>query len=423
MSSVPYNGSRGLKALALLLLAVGICALAYLLKLRFNAGDSLPRGSSLRSDPLGMEVLFESLNSSGVAVAERNYFELQHAELEKYDMLVFSHAEPPRSGVFAEELHSFVTNHGGRLLITLKPETHVYERKRKVEEDKSAGGTEVVEEGQKHKKSEDKDRSSGGCSPGLFSGNTNLLWYTFEICELKDKPKSARLNPEYECADYELPQTLPVRTVAGLSTNLLDNGWQAVYSCSDIPVVVERNCGGGSVVLSSLSYPFSNEAMRAERETGFLLWSFGGSRRILFDESHFGLVISRTVAKLIRKNNLHYALMALLIPVILYFRLAAISLIPRYKGSVVPRKKLNEGSGSALSKLLMRSVPASHVVSTALEGWREDNRERICKMPQKRRDAIEELVHKNHKRAGKFPREKEIVAAYNEVVDLLNEDD
>lgn len=416
-----------LKLCAVLLLAVGVFSLLYLLKLRFDAGDSLPAGSSLRSDPLGVEVLFESLNSSGVAVAERNYFEIKLADLDNYDMLVYSHASPYLRDLHAEAISSFVTNHGGRLLITLGPQMHVRNRRhvsRKQDDEKSP----EVKDDAKKTVAEDSDETEGrescsSCSSSCCGvASTNMLWYGFMKVEMKHKPSVADLNPDYECVDYDLPAELPVRTVAALSTNLLHSGWQAVYSCNGMPVVVERQCGQGSVVISSLSYPFSNEAMRSQRETGFLLWAFDGSENILFDESHFGLVISRTVAKLIRKNNLHYALLALLIPVILYFRLAALPLIPRFTEDIAPDDKFDEGSASALCKLLMRSVPPDGVVPVALDAWRETNSERLRAMTADQRELFEKLVEKNCKRSGKFPREKDIIAAYNEIVELLSDE-
>ena len=424
------NGNRFLKLCALLLLALGVFSLLYLLKLRFDAGDSLPVGSSLRSDPLGVEVLFESLNSSGVAQAERNYFEIELAELDNYDMLVFSHASPFLHDLHEETIHNFVTNHGGRLLITLGPQTHVRKRRderRKQEDAEDEESTEKEDDTDKNDSEESDEagdkKSCTGCSCSCCNeDSTNRLWYGICQVEMEHKPIQAELNPDYECVDFDLPPTLSVKTVASLSTNLLHSGWQAIYSCSGMPVVVERWCGKGSVVISSLSYPFSNEAMRAERETGFLLWSFDGSKRILFDESHFGLVISRTVAKLIRKNNLHYALLALLIPVILYFRLAAVPLVPRYTEDIAPDDKYDEDSASALCKLLMRSVPPDGVVPVALDAWREANGERVRAMSADQRELFEELVAKNRKRSGKFPREKDIVAAYNEVVELLNDE-
>ncbi len=415
------RGNRVLKLCALLFLATALFALLYLLKLRFEAGDSTPSGSSLRSDPLGVEVLFKSLNSSGIALAERNYFEIKLAVLEHCDMLVFSHASPNLRGLPTETLHDFVTNHGGRLLITLGPATHVRERNNTVipprDADKDDG--ERASEAPETEKDTFHSESNRLCC-GVDS--TNLLWHGFMLVEMKHKPLTAELNPEYGCSDWDLPDTLPVRTVAALSTNLLHNGWQAVYSCSGMPVVVERRCNQGSVVISSLSYPFSNEAMRAERETEFLLWSLDGCKRILFDESHFGLVVTRTVAKLIRKNNLHYALLVLLIPVILYFWQATTPLIPRYTENAAPDYSSDPDCTSALCRLLMRAVPPDGVVSVALDGWRAENCGSLRGISVEQREIFDKLVDKSHNHSGKFMSEKEIIAAYNEVVSLLQGD-
>ena len=432
---------RILRGFTLLLPVMALCAFIYLLKLRFDAGDALPAGSSLRSDPLGTEVLFESLNNSGVALAERNYFSLDHAQLDKYDAVVLFHSYPPACGRAAEALQEFVTNRQGRLLFTLapqqrfdasfdfssdalkeKPEAEDKAKDKKETEDE-ANKVEQEKPGETQQDDGTARRCPGGsCGLGGYPVS-NLLWKSFAIVKLEEGCTNAVLMSGSGGEEYGLPASLPVRTVVGLSTNLLNDGWKALYACGEgIPVVVEYHWGGGSVVISSLSYPFSNEAMRADRNTGFLLWAFGDAKKIAFDESHFGLVVSRTVAKLIRKNNLHYALLALLVPVILYFRLAMIPLLPRYQGDDIRRQRLNESSGSALGKLLMRSVPPANLITAALDKWRAENRVALGRMPKEKRDAFEELIVRNRQRAGKLPRDRDIVNAWNEVVELVKDE-
>ncbi|MDD2600269.1 MAG: hypothetical protein PHO37_13760 [Kiritimatiellae bacterium] len=421
------------KACAWLLLLVGTLALGYLLKLRFDAGDAMPRGSTLRSDPLGMEVLFESLNSSGIVVAERNYQSLKHCDLSSFDMVFISHGKLPMFGPGADALRSFVTNRGGRLLITLPPQSQHVERNLQRERrersrkpakkpdaaEDSAGNDQTDNEGDEaaeaDKNSAESPVAKGPDATGSFS---NRLWLAVEHCALQGSPESAALNPDYPAGDFELPPLLSVKTCQGFSTNILAQGWSAVYHCDGVPVIAERDFGPGRVIVSSLSFPFSNEAMRGQRETGFLLWAFQGSSRVLFDESHFGLVISRTVAKLIRKNNLHYALLALVLPVALYFWLAAVPLLPRYGRDAVALNERSAGSGNGLCNLLMRSIPPREIVAAALESWRRNNSGCAQSLPD---DLVDQLLARNCRRARRLPREHEIVAAYNEAVELLKE--
>ncbi len=431
MNNPPRRSTLTAALGTLLLLTAGILALFYLLKLRFDAGDAMPRGSTLRSDPLGMEVLFESLNLCGVVQAERNYQSLQHCDLSSYDMLVISHGTLPMRSPGMDAMHSFVTNQGGRLLLTLAPQARRSDRP--APPAKSAGKTVVAEEPVEDQdaaaepaenqdgaaEQEREECADGGCAGGGVIAS-NLIWYAVELCPLKGNPEFAELNPDYAAQGSELPQRLPVKTVQGLSTNILAHGWRAVYQCGEIPMVAEKDFGRGRVIISALSFPFSNEAMRSQRATGFLLWVFQGCPRVLFDESHFGLVISRTIAKLIRKNNLHYALLALLLPALLYFWLAAVPLIPRYAGDAVAKNEKGGESASALCSLLMRSVPMREIVAAALEGWRRSNSRRLKNLPE---GLLDELIDRNRRRARRLPREREIVAAYNEAVDLLKEKD
>ena len=54
-------------------------------------------------------------------------------------------------------------------------------------------------------------------------------------------------------------------------------------------MIVERAFAHGSLVLLADSYPLSNEALAADRNTGFLLWLIDDRRGVLFDETHLGL--------------------------------------------------------------------------------------------------------------------------------------
>jgi hypothetical protein len=431
-------GNRVLKLGTLLLAGTGLVAFGMLIKLRFDAGDSMPHGSSLRSDPLGIEVLVESLNSSGLVTAERNYFELKRAKLDEVDMLVFSCDSPPFRGSRAEAIQSFVTNQGGRVLFTLPPQAAIKEpseymkaaaekRKRlKEEADKKEADKKKKEAKEKSDKNDDDtddedDPDCKECGSCNHANMTNVLWQTFSICNLPEDKKVATLNPAYDARGYTLPATLPLKTGSGLSTNMLQHGWQAVYSCGDVPVVVEHRADKGSVVVSALSYPFSNEAMRSNRETGFLLWVFGNSKKILVDESHFGLVFNRTVAKLIRKNNLHYALLALLLPCLLFFWLTGMPLIPRYTRIFDTDADPRNSSGSALSKLLKRSIPPKELVPLALEAWIKANPIKVGTLTPEARKELEGLVALNRERARKLPRATHITAAYNDVVAFIKQ--
>ena len=410
-------GNRALKLSALLLAGLGLISFLLLIKLRFDAGDSMPHGSSLRSDPLGVEVLFESLNSSGLVSAERNFFTLKQAKLNEVDMLVFSCFifSPWGSGI--PEIQNFVTNRGGRVLFTLPPKAlqHVKppprvlakQKKKPTDKEEDSKGKKDLEDKEDH---EDKENN-----------RTNVLWRAVDTCNLPKEATVATLNPDYDAGGYELPETLPLKTAVGLNTNLLDASWQIVYACGDIPVVVEYRSGAGSIVLSALSYPFSNEAMRSNRETGFLLWVFGDSKKILFDESHFGLVSNRTVAKLIRKNNLHYSLLAMMLPCLLYFWLAGVPLIPRYTRIFDLDAKSNNSSGSALSKLLKRSIPPKELMPLALEAWIKANPVKLGTLSPDARKELEALLALNHERARKLPRATHITAAYNDVVAFMRQ--
>ncbi|MFC1498479.1 hypothetical protein ACFLS1_08435 [Verrucomicrobiota bacterium] len=74
------------------LIAMAVIALAgtvWLMQVRFRAGDIYPAYSSLRADPLGCKILYESLKQYPGVIADRNYQNLDGFELDDDTTLLF----------------------------------------------------------------------------------------------------------------------------------------------------------------------------------------------------------------------------------------------------------------------------------------------------------------------------------------------
>ena len=74
---------------------------------------------------------------------------------------------------------------------------------------------------------------------------------------------------------------------------------------------IERKFGKGTIVLVPESLPLSNQGLRDERDAEFIAALAGLGNHILFDENHFGVVETGSVAKLMRKYHLEGAMAVL----------------------------------------------------------------------------------------------------------------
>ena len=113
-----------------------------------------------------------------------------------------------------------------------------------------------------------------------------------------EKPKDATGIPA------ELPPQIKIHSA--LYFDDLSKDWRVLYEWDGHPVLVERNYGRGTVVLSADSYFFSNEALRKNRFPEVLAWVVGNNKKIIFDETHLGVEERRGVAGLARKYNLEF---------------------------------------------------------------------------------------------------------------------
>jgi hypothetical protein len=138
------------------------------------------------------------------------------------------------------------------------------------------------------------------------------------------------------------------------------------------PVVIERTMGRGSIVLCADSFPFSNEALRREREPELLAWFVGLAREVIFDETHLGVQEDPGVATLARKYRLGGVFAALLILAGLFIWKNSASFMPPYEEQLArERGELVEGKDSAAGfiNLLRRNIPPADLMKVCLEQW------------------------------------------------------
>jgi len=134
--------------------------------------------------------------------------------------------------------------------------------------------------------------------------------------------------------------------------------------------VVERKLGAGTVVLVADSYPLSNEGLREEHDTGLIVKLAGPASEIVFDENHFGVVETGSIAKLMRKYHLEGALAVLALVAGLFLWRNASSLLP----SRAPRAEQpvsGRDSLEGMTALLRRGIAEKDLVRACYEEWKK----------------------------------------------------
>jgi hypothetical protein len=131
---------------------------------------------------------------------------------------------------------------------------------------------------------------------------------------------------------------------------------------------VERKLGAGSVVLVGNSYPLSNEGLREAHDAALLVKLVGPATEIVFDENHFGVMETGSIAKLMRKYHLEGALAVLAVVAALFLWRSASSLLP----SRAPREEqavTGRDSLEGMTALLRRGIPERDLVRVCYEEW------------------------------------------------------
>jgi len=266
-----------------------------LFMLRFKAGDVYPAYSSLRSDPLGTKVFYESIDLLETHDAERNYRPLGRLDLGS-NTTVFFPGLSPSIGLFTissmmEDLNRIIQNRARVVISFQSYKTKQSQKKRKENESKQVSPPEIKKGKVDLKKSEDsKDKLSEN---EIFQG----IWVDFD-----DNYKESNAEPFPGVYEKKLIRPFSCRTDLFFE---VDETWNIIYTRNGKPVVVEKNTEKGSIVFLADSYVLSNEAMRNERHPEFLAWLMGSSLNAVFDEFHLGIQENTGVAGLARKYRLH----------------------------------------------------------------------------------------------------------------------
>jgi hypothetical protein len=319
--------------LLVLLAAVFGGGVWYLCELQFAAGDVYPPYSTLRSDPAGAKLIFESLSRLPSVTALRTYQPLER--LADRDSTVLLLGLDPRAFAMqsATDLHTFeeIAGRGNRLVLGMGP--------------------------------------GSGRAPPRQTALENLWGVRFSL-------------------DFDNDGNDILYFAAAKNWAVLEHSAQG-------PLVVERAFGKGSIVLVAAGRLFVNKAVAESRQTALLtriirLQTTGPHTRILFDEAHFGIVESGSVVALARRFRLHGLALGLALCTALFIWRNASSFPP--VSSAAPTEKVfGRTSVSGLVTLLRRHIAPDRLVAACWQAWRKTHAREI---PPGRMMAAEAAAHK-----------------------------
>lgn len=415
--SSPIHALRVKRPVVISLLVLVVAAFGYalhaLLALRFAAGDVYPAYSSLRADPLGSRALFESLELLPRLEAQRLLGPLPEGRtgstllLLGCDLTTF-HDVPESDAV---EIETFAHN-GGRVVVTFAPERTIPLR----------ASARIAPTNRPPKMRRGAPAPKTPPAPGTagpVTGEVSLRqrWgFDVEYVALKfdgagvAKPEVVERAEE---APATLPENLNWHTSAVFRPPASD--WKTLYRRGDKPVILERTWGRGSLVLVADSFPFSNEALRSERQTGLIRWVLGEARLVLFDETHLGIEETPGVATLARRYRLHGLAFGLIALAGLFVWRTVPSFLPRAADPNSDGAELaGRESAAGFVNLLRRGLQPAEIFDACAAEWRKTAA--AAGLPASRLEAVRARLESE---ATRPPETRDPVAAYRDIAALL----
>jgi len=286
----------------------------YLLESEFAAGDVYPAYSTLRSDPSGAKLIFESLHRLPGVTAIRSYRPLERLP-DRDSTVVLLGLEPrlfamqPAADLHADE--EFAAR-GNRLVLGMGP--------------------------------------GAGRQPPRQTPLENL-W-------------GVRFGLDFDKAGNSILYFAEAKN------------WEVLEQSKRGPLVVEKSLGQGSIVLVAAGRLFSNKAIAGDRQTELLARILGPRTRIVFDEAHFGIVESGSIVALARRFRLHGLALGLALCAALFIWRNAASFPPVSTAAPI-EKVAGRTSISGLVTLLRRHIAPERLAAACWQEWRKSHAREI----------------------------------------------
>ena len=322
------------KSRAILLLvslaALFIGGVAYLFHLQFAVGDVYPAYSTLRSDPEGAGLIFESLRRRPGVTAIRGYQPFLRLLPDRDSTILLLGIDPrPFAMQPAGDLREFeeLAARGNRLVLGMRP-------------------------------------GSGRAPPRRTA--LELNW-------------GVRFGLDFDKAGNDILYFAEARH------------WDILERNGQRPVVIEKAFGKGAIALVAAGWLFENKSVAEARHTALLARIIGPimrpHARIVFDEAHFGIVETGSIVALAGRFRLHGLALGLALCAALFIWKNASSFPPR--SNAAPAEKVfGRTSLAGLVTLLQRHISPSRLLPVCWQEWLKTNAREITPERRAQVDAV-----------------------------------
>jgi hypothetical protein len=286
---------------------------------RAKRSDSYPAFSSYRTLPEGTSVLYEALQHSPGMTADRNIQPLGivHFNNAAFLMLDVSPLSLNGNGQWFDEMQA-LANNGNRVIIGLSPH-----RTRFIQPENNQ------------------------LEDALKGWHIRLAF--------------RRLTDFRDDEDETLTPGWPMYFAQA-------QGWDTLREEGGKPVVIQRAWGKGTLVVMTNSFLLTNAAMVEDRQTTFVADLIGPVHRTIFDETHFGIEETGSIAALARRYHLQGLVLGLVLAALLFIWKNAAGFPPA--PDVRPTQALiGEDSSAAFLNLIRRNIRRDDILATCVEQW------------------------------------------------------
>ena len=311
--------------LVVFLAAVFTYGLIHLFTIQFAAGKVYPEFSTLRTDPAGAKLLFDSLARTPGLTVSRSYQPI--AVLEEKGAAIFLLGLDPAQFANSEETY-------------LKPIEQLAKR-----------GNRVV-----------AAMDGSAWEQPAHAAELEHRWHVrFGVDKKKDHVHHLYFA---EATD-----------------------WQVLDRAGAKLLAIQRTFGAGSVVLLSESRDFDNQATVAMDRLALVSTAIGPSTHLIFDEQHFGIAESGSVVGLARRFRLSGMAFGLAICAVLFLWKNA-SGFPPPTAAQRAERLAGRTSLSGLLTLLRRHIPPAELAATCWREWLAANRRQVPAERARRAESI-----------------------------------
>ncbi|MBA3030924.1 MAG: hypothetical protein FP816_19215 [Desulfobacteraceae bacterium] len=369
------NNSKTLFLLVILfvLFAAG---LVRLFQMRFEAGDLYPLYSSLRADPMGTRVMFESFKALSERQVSRNFKPMDQIRMNNHATVFFLGLAEPEQALMDKKweiLLDHLEGQGGRLVISFRAMEPSNKKKTEIKNEgneKSDPSDESIKEEHPEKQKSGGDEETRGDMDNKTDKNAwkgiSELGIQF-IREANIKTMAERTAVKSSSSPDYFPESIFWPDTG--SFMLEDPSWRVIYMQNNNAVVAARDWGKGTLVMMADSYLFSNEGLRKNRVPELLAWLAGPEDTVIFDEFHHGVIKTVGVADMINKYRLHGVVASLVVIMgLLVWRQMTLMPVTR-EMQEEKRTVFAQEAMQGWSSLVERHIPTKDLLNVCYDAW------------------------------------------------------